>query len=501
MTCSPPTPAADHPPCAARALGIAPLAALFVAVLLWRVQAIAQSGATLYVDEAQYWLWSRDLDWGYFSKPPGIAVLIRASTALFGPLFGDTPLAVKLLAMLCYPAAALICRAIARRLYDREVADWSAIAVLTLPLFSWLGLFASTDAPLTLCWVAGIWCYLRVLERGDWGDWLALGTICGLGLLAKYPMLVFVAAALLHLLAFHRSRLGSPRPWAAAGLALVLLLPNLLWNAAHDFPTFRHTAEITLQREHGGALANLGEFLGSQWLAFGPLLGAFAVAGLLRGRRPWQDEGSRLLLWFALPLWAVVAVQALHGGANANWAAPALAPASIVVVAGLIAGGHRRWLQAALTANLLLVALAYHAPALLAAVDRPATAKFNPYLRATGWDRLAAQLRPLAAAHPQALLLADSRTLLAHMAYELRDLHPELARWNPAGSIGDHFQLTADLGRHPGRDALLLSEDRPAPRLLARFAGHRQLARLSVPLGDGRTRQLEIYLLDEFQGY
>ena len=57
-------------------------------------------GVTLYVDEAQYWTWAQNLDWGYFSKPPVIAWLIAASTALFG----DGILAVKLSAILLYPA-------------------------------------------------------------------------------------------------------------------------------------------------------------------------------------------------------------------------------------------------------------------------------------------------------------------------------------------------------------------------------------------------------------
>lgn len=486
-------------PSATRLLGPATLAALVAAVLAWRAWAFVHSGATLYVDEAQYWLWSRDLAWGYFSKPPAIAALIAAATALFG----TTPLAVKLPAMLCYPAAALCCRAIAQRLYDRETADWSLLAVLTLPLFAWLGLFASTDAPLTLCWTAALWLYLRALERDRWGDWLALGLVCGLGLLSKYPMLVFLAAAMGHLLCCERARLASPKPWLAALLALLLLAPNLAWNAAHDFPTLRHTAEITLQREHGTPLANLGEFAGGQWLGLGPLLGGLALAGLLT--RPWRDRRCRLLLWFALPLWAVVGLQAVHGGANANWAAPALAPATIAVVAGLVAGGRRRLLAAAIAANLLLSALAYHAPALLAAVDRPGSAKLNPYLRATGWDRLAAELRPYFAAHPQALLLADSRTLLAHLAYELRDLHPELARWNPRGDVADHFQLTADLdrpaGRHRGRNALLVTEGPPPAEVLARFAAARQLAAPSVALPGGQQRRLEVYLLDDFQGY
>ena len=36
------------------------------------------------MDEAQYWTWAQHLDWGYFSKPPGIAALIAASTSMFG---------------------------------------------------------------------------------------------------------------------------------------------------------------------------------------------------------------------------------------------------------------------------------------------------------------------------------------------------------------------------------------------------------------------------------
>jgi len=126
--------------------GLHSVLALALAVLAWRLVAVAQSGAGLYVDEAQYWVWAQQLEWGYFSKPPGIAALIRLSTALFG----DGLLAVKALAMLCYPATAVLAWLIGRRLYGDAVAWWSAVLVLTLPIYAWLGLFASTDALLTL---------------------------------------------------------------------------------------------------------------------------------------------------------------------------------------------------------------------------------------------------------------------------------------------------------------------------------------------------------------
>jgi len=58
------------------------LLALVPGLWLWRLAATWLNGAGLFVDEAQYWDWSRDLAWGYFSKPPVLAALIRVSTAL-----------------------------------------------------------------------------------------------------------------------------------------------------------------------------------------------------------------------------------------------------------------------------------------------------------------------------------------------------------------------------------------------------------------------------------
>jgi hypothetical protein len=131
--------------------------------------AAAATGHHAYGDEAQYWTWAENLDWGYYSKPPASRALIWVSTRLFG----DGLIGVKALAMLCYPLAAAACWAIAARLYDRRTAFWSALAVLTLPIFSWLGLFVSTDALLTLCWTLALWAWLRALDTDRWRDWPA----------------------------------------------------------------------------------------------------------------------------------------------------------------------------------------------------------------------------------------------------------------------------------------------------------------------------------------
>lgn len=470
---------------------------LTAALLAWRFWLLPQLGITLYVDEAQYWTWAQHLDWGYFSKPPGVAALIWLSTALFG----DGLVGVKALSMLCYPLAAAACWAIARRLYDERVAFWSAIAVLTLPIFSWLGLFVSTDALLTLLWASALWAFLRALDTDRWGDWLLLGLICGLGLLSKYTMAAWLGAAFLYLLAFHRPRLASAKPWLTAALALLMLSPNIIWNINHDFPTLKHTADITLNRQSGGGLASLGEFWAAQWIAFGPVLGSIFLLLLLRVRESWNDERTRLLLWFALPLWAVVSMQALKSSANANWAAPAFAPAVIAAVAWLLQREKKKLLIAGLALNLLLVGLLYHWPQILAASRPDSQAKLSPYKRAMGWDELGRQLKPIVQAHPDAILIADNRTLLAHMLYELRDVRPLAASWNPSGVVSDHYKLTTDLRPYVGKDVILITDTTPGTDFAPRFAGMEQLASLKVPLDAQTSRNMDVYLLHAFKGY
>ncbi len=473
------------------------LLALAVGLLAWRLWVIPHAGITLYVDEAQYWTWAQQLDWGYFSKPPGVAALIKLSTALFG----DGIVGVKALSMLCYPLAAAACWAVARRLYDEPTAFWSAVAVLTLPMYSWLGLFVSTDALLTLFWALALWAYLRALERDGWADWLVLGTICGIGLLSKYTMAAWLGAAFLHLLAFHRTRLASAKPWVAAVLALLILSPNIVWNITHDFPTLKHTADITLNRKAGGGLKALGEFWAAQWIAFGPVLGSVFIWLLLRCLPSWRDERVRLLLWFALPLWLVVSLQAFKSSANANWAAPAFALATIAAVGWLLQHGRKKLLIAGLAINLLVVGLIYHWPQWTSTVNLKNAAKLNPYKRAQGWDDLGRQLTPLLQAHPEAVLIADNRTLLAHMLYETRALNPVAVSWNPSGVPSDHYKLTTDLRPYVGCDALLIGDDAPGAEITGRFAGAESLGVLSARLDEKNTRTMTVFLLHGFKGY
>lgn len=260
------------------------LLALAAALLLYRVGVVHYSGISLFFDEAQYWDWSRQLQWGYFSKPPVIAGLIAASTALFG----NGVLGVKLLAMLTYVATAVAMVGLARALWPTSSGVRTGIVAaalfLTSPMTGLLGMFASTDGPLLLCWTLAAWALWRAQVTNRLGLWLLCGVVCGVGMLSKYTMAAFAITALWALWGVHGPKRGLLRigPWAAIAAALVVFSPNILWNMQWGFPTLQHTAEITTQSSRSGGPVAALVFLVGQIAMLGPLA---VIAGLWLHKR------------------------------------------------------------------------------------------------------------------------------------------------------------------------------------------------------------------------
>ena len=110
--------------------------ALVAALTLARLVALFTTPLELYPDEAQYWLWSRTLDFGYYSKPPMIAWTIWATTAVGG----DAEAWVRVSACLFQAGATLVVFLIGRRLYSPTVgfaARHSPRARSAALAFSW----------------------------------------------------------------------------------------------------------------------------------------------------------------------------------------------------------------------------------------------------------------------------------------------------------------------------------------------------------------------------
>lgn len=452
------------------------LAVLLAVALLLRTLVLQASGAGLQVDEAQYWDWSRHLQWGYWSKPPGIAAVIAASTALFG----DSVTGIKLLCMVLWPLAALPLAWMAWDMAGRgqageRAALWSAALLLGTPAAGILGMAATTDAPLLLMWslcMALSWRALRApAGRVAWPWWAGAGLALGLGLLSKYTMAAVAASwGLLFLRHWRRHGLGL----VLAGLiALAVFLPNLGWNASHGWPTLGHTAEITVAAETraGSRLASVLEFVAGQVLLIGPVA---LITGLMAWRRrPNPDRQSEVraagasafALMFAVPLLAVALAQSFNARANINWTVPALL--GLCLWLGLQVAprlGSRAWWVSTVLALLLPAGVSIMGG--LSSVQNKALVSsrhLDLWARMRGWEPVLQALAPAVQAHDGLPVAATRRDLVVHARYAWRSLQRPVMAWPTSGKPRHHYEQFEPLWHSPASKppSMLLLSDAP----------------------------------------
>jgi 4-amino-4-deoxy-L-arabinose transferase-like glycosyltransferase len=309
------------------------LAALVAALTIFRLIVLWTTPLNLGPDEAQYWSWSLDPAFGYFSKPPMIAWIIGLTTGACG----DGEACIRIGAPLMHAATAFLVFFAAKALYDERVGLWSAIAYTLMPGTSFSSLLITTDVPLLMFWTLALWALAELRKEASVRWAIVFGAAVGFGLLSKYAMLYFALGIGLALLPTSTGRsLLLSRTGAIAALATVTVFaPNVVWNALNSFATVGHTAaNANWNWEKLFNVFNTLSFIGAQFGIAGPIAGGVFAWGLARNWRDkvW-DSADTLLLALTLPIFAIVTLQAFISRANANWAAPAFVALTILFTA------------------------------------------------------------------------------------------------------------------------------------------------------------------------
>jgi len=281
----------------------------------------------LSADEAYYWLWSRHLAAGYFDHPPAIAFVIRSGTLVLG----ETPLGLRLAPfLLSLIASAFVWRSAAVLLGD-AVSGARACLFFNLTLMISVETLAATpDSPAVAAAAAFLFAVAKLWQTNDGRWWLCVGIAGGLSLLSKYTGFFLGAGVLAWLIFSPKARRWflSPWPWLGGLLALALFVPNLLWNASHDWVTF----VFQLSRVTAGHLTFrfLLEFLGAQLLLASPFIFVLAALGMAFSSRD-RDSATFLLASLVFPSAVYFLVHSLHDRIQGNWPCflyPALAVAA-----------------------------------------------------------------------------------------------------------------------------------------------------------------------------
>jgi hypothetical protein len=379
-------------------------------------------------DEAHYWMWSERLAPAYFSKGPGIAFAIRASTALFG----DSEFGVRFWSPILGAVTSLLLYYFARKLFNERAAFWAIIALNAVPLSGVGNLLMTIDPLSVFFWVAAMFTFCLALERTPAGNglWFATGLLIGIGFLCKYTNAFELVSVVLVLALAPRHRREFKRPglYLLLGAFAVCLVPPLLWNYQHAWVTASHL------QSRGGLDQSLGirplevlGFLGAHFLTFSPLLFlALTWAVIANWGRARQQFKVLYLFWFGVPVFAFYLLLSVNDQAAPNW--DILAFPSFTVLAAAFwterldsSPFARRFLAAGILLGLVGTVFAMDTD-ILRTLNLPFPHYRDPADRVRGWksasravEKIRAELEPKIG--EQIFIIADQRDRASEMSF------------------------------------------------------------------------------------
>ena len=376
-----------------------PLAWSFILVLLGTAMHLALAFTTeLSVDEAHYALYAKHLAWSYFDHPPLVGWIQWPFVAINAPdgILRLIPISIWIIScILVYQIAyqlndycsdrGLLSKQIG--LGNSALAGLAAVAVIVFaPLPHVLAVGLVPDTLLTPLSLAILWMTLQWIKQDgqfSFYQWIGLGLLFGLAGLSKYTAALYAIAFVIACLTVPRySFLKQSGFYLAIAIALLLISPVILWNAQHDWISFKY------QIDHGSGgtwlWRRVAAFIGLQIAVFGflPLLGLWAFSSSVHWRtRPWIGI---LLIFFALPF-GVFAILS-GGGGLPHWTSPAwfcLAPFAGIGLAKAWATQHRNWIRILFIIQIALCCIGFGY--VLSGGISSSSIKSNPIADLYGW--------------------------------------------------------------------------------------------------------------------
>lgn len=260
----------------------------------------------LHSDESYYWMFSRNLDWGYFDHPPMAALFIYGGYSLLPGEIG-----VRLLMVIL---SAITFALILNELKERDDIFFVTLFMLSFPLVHThiSGFLAIPDVPLLFFTMLFLLLYRKFLEKPSATVSLALGIISAAMIYSKYHAFLIIGLTVLSNLRLLRNKFF----WLTAGVSVLLLLPHVWWQIDHGFPTFKYHL---IERAKPLRVKHITDYLLNQLLMAGPLTGVL-VFWKLTAFKP-ASKFDRALMFNILGFYAILFILSFKNRIEAHWTA------------------------------------------------------------------------------------------------------------------------------------------------------------------------------------
>lgn len=310
---------------------------------LWFLVSLLQAATTeLAHDEAYYWMYSQNLDWGYFHQPPLLAVLINIGGSLVSGELG-----IRLFT----PLISTVTIWMIAKLAGRSTSWEFYILAFSVPLLNVQGFLTSPDVPLMFFACAILLTANKFSEDHGWKYVIPLGVLGALVLYSKYHGILVLMA----LVFANPQSLKKPSFWAVVILISLFMLPHLLWQIENEFPTIRFNWSGRM--DESWQLTHILNYLGGVVLIIGPVL---SVSFFLLRKELTSFKEQRNLISLLLTVLIFFLIQSTRGRVEANWMSLAIIPALALASMGfsrISMSARRRLMHTGIIVILLLVPL------------------------------------------------------------------------------------------------------------------------------------------------
>ncbi|MBV9832246.1 MAG: glycosyltransferase family 39 protein, partial [Marmoricola sp.] len=244
-------------------------------------------------DELYFASAGHHLAWGYPDQPSAVALVARLTQAVAG----HSLVALRVPSILAVCATVVMTVAIARLLGAGARGQLlTAVVLATSNVVLAFGHLLETGTFSLLAWTGLALVATHALLEDRPRLWLLAGVVAGLGLNAKHDLVVALLGLMVGVAVTPavRHHLRSPWWWGGGALAVLLWLPNLVWQASHGWPVFVLSGEI--RAEYGG-IGGAIVYVALALLIFSPLMAAVWIAGLVGLLRRAEWARARPLAW------------------------------------------------------------------------------------------------------------------------------------------------------------------------------------------------------------
>lgn len=218
---------------------------IFVAIKVG-LNLLAISHFGFHRDELLHLVLGDHLDWGYKEVPPFIALLAKATFVLFGDSVFAARIFPTIAAGLIIWFTGLITVEFGGRRFAIALA---CLALIVSPAFAASDYLFQPVVFDQLWWVMAVWLLVKYCNTSAIKYLYFLGLVIGFGMLTKYTMAFFTFALVVGLMfSKNRKLLLNRHIIGAALLALLIFLPNLIWQLTHHLPVITHMKTLQEQQ-------------------------------------------------------------------------------------------------------------------------------------------------------------------------------------------------------------------------------------------------------------